>query len=93
MQRVEDMTDSKLEMCFDTYLPGLHLLGATPEGHIRVAGGGAIPFFLFDSGDECATFTTFPLVAPVFKHLLYQLVILLQQQLGLLQTNQLQHKI
>lgn len=76
----------------DTYFPRLHLLCPSTEGHIGVAGARAIPFLLFDNGDEEATFTDFPFAAPVIKDFLDQLVILLQQQLGLLETDELWDK-
>lgn len=76
----------------DTYLPCLHLLCPSAEGHIRVAGARAIPFFLFDNWDEEATFADFPFAAPVIKYFLDQLVILFQQQLGLLETDKLWDK-
>lgn len=67
-----------------SYLPGLHLLGPTAEGHVGVAGARAIPLFLLDVGKEEATLASFPLATPVVKHLLDQLIIFFQQQFGLL---------
>lgn len=72
------------------YLPGLHFLCSPAEGHVRVAGAGAIPLLLFDAWDEGATLACFPFAAPVVKHLLDQLIVLLQQQFGFLETDRLQ---
>lgn len=72
------------------HLSGLHLLRPATEGHVGVAGAGAIPLLLLDVGDEGAATARFPPAAPVVKHLLDQLVLLLQQQLGLLETDELQ---
>lgn len=80
-------------MATDSYLPGLHLLRPSAEGHIGVAGAGAIPFLLLDVGDEGATLAGFPLAAPVVEHLLDQLIILLQQQFSLLETDKLRSNI
>lgn len=74
------------------YLPGLHLLCSAAEGHVRVAGAGAIPLLLLDIRDEAATLGSFPFAAPVVKNLLNQLIILFQQQFGFLETNGLQNK-
>lgn len=75
---------------FASHLSSLHLLRPSAEGHVRVAGARAIPLFLLDSGDEGATLAAFPLAAPVVKHLLDQLVVLLQQQFGFLETDKLE---
>lgn len=72
-----------------SYLPGLHLLRPSTEGHVGVAGARAIPLLLLHVGDEGATLAGFPLAAPVVEHFLDQLVVLLQQQLGLLETDEL----
>lgn len=77
-------------MALDSYLPSLHLLRPSAEGHIGVAGARAIPLLLLDIGDEGAALAGFPLAAPVVENLLDQLVILLQQQFGLLETDELQ---
>lgn len=63
-------------MCL--YLSGLHLLRPSTEGHIGVAGARAIPFLLLNVGDEGTALAGFPLAAPIVKHLLDQLVVLLQ---------------
>ena len=44
---------------------------------------------MLDAGDEVARMAAVPLAAPVLKDLLDKLIVLLQQQLGLLQTDQL----
>lgn len=72
-----------------TDLPGLHLLSASSEGHVRVTGAGAVPFLLLDGGNERVGFAVFPLAAPVVKDLLDELVVLLQQQFGLREAHQL----
>lgn len=72
-----------------THLSGLHLLRPATEGHVGVAGARAIPLLLLDVGDEAAATARFPLAAPIVKHLLDQLVVLLQQQFGLLETDEL----
>lgn len=74
-----------------TDLPGLHLLRAPSKGHVGVAGAGAVPPLLLDVGDERVGLTVFPLAAPVVKDLLDELVILLQEQLGLRKTHRLRH--
>lgn len=74
-----------------TDLPGLHLLGAPSEGHIGITGAGAVPFLLLDGGDEGVGLAVFPLAAPVVKHLLDELVVLLQQQFGLRKAHQLRN--
>lgn len=61
-----------------SHLSGLHLLRPATEGHVGVAGAGAIPLLLLDVGDEGAATARFPLAAPIVKHLLDQLVVLLQ---------------
>lgn len=80
-----------LSICLatDSYLPGLHLFCPSAEGHIGVAGARAIPLLLLDGGDEGATLAGFPLATPVVEHLLDQLIVLLQQQFGLLETDEL----
>lgn len=56
----------------------MHLLRPATEGHVGVAGAGAIPLLLLDVGDEGAAAARFPLAAPIVEHLLDQLVVLLQ---------------
>lgn len=68
----------------------MHLLRPASEGHVGVAGAGAIPLLLLDVGDEGAAAARFPLATPVVEHLLDQLVVLLQQEFGLLETDELQ---
>jgi len=72
-----------------SYLPGLHLLRPSAEGHVGVAGAGAVPLLPLAGGDEGPPRAGFPLAAPVVEHLLDQLIVLLQQQLGLLETDEL----
>lgn len=74
-----------------TDLPGLHLLSASSEGHIRVTSAGAVPFLLLDGGDERVGFAVFPLAAPVVKNLFDELIVLLQQQFGLWKANKLRN--
>lgn len=62
----------------DPYLPRLHLLGSSSEGHIGVAGAGAISLLLLHIGDEDPGLEGFSFAAPVVKHLFDQLIILLQ---------------
>lgn len=84
-----DTAVSLLQIVADSYLPGLHFLCPSAKGHIGVAGARAIPFLLLDVGDEGTTLAGFPLAAPVVEHLLDQLIVLLQQQFGLLETDEL----
>lgn len=80
---------SPISLIRNTDLPSLHLLGAPSEGHVRVTGAGAVPFLLLDGGDERVGFAVFPFAAPVVVDLLDELVVLLQQQLGLGKTHSL----
>lgn len=63
---------------FRSYLPGLHLLCPSAEGHVRVASARAISLLLLDKREEAASLADFPLAAPVVKHLLDQLIVLFQ---------------
>lgn len=75
-----------------TNLPGLHLLRAPSEGHVRVSGTGAVPSLLLYGRDQRVGFAVFPLSAPVIEDLLDELVVLLQQQLGFRKTHKLKGK-
>lgn len=72
-----------------THLPGLHLLRPPPEGHVGVAVGGAVPPLLLDVRNQRRTSAGLPLPHPVIVDRLQQVVILIQQQLGLRQRHQL----
>lgn len=50
------------------YLPSLHLLCATPEGHVSIIVGGAIPLLLLDLRDERRSPAVLPLPNPVVIH-------------------------
>ena len=72
-----------------THLPGLHLLRPPAEGHIGVVVGGAIPLLQLDQWDERRPPAVLPLPHPVVIHRLEEVVILVQQHLGLRERHKL----
>lgn len=72
------------------HLSGLHLLSPPAEGHIGVVVGGAIPLLLLDLRDERGPPAVLALPHPVVVDSLDQVIVLVEQQLGLLQGHQLQ---
>lgn len=73
------------------YLSGLHLLRAPAESHVGVVVGGAVALLLPDLWDERGAAAVLPLPHPVVVYGFEQVVVFVQQQLGLLQSHQLQN--
>lgn len=73
-----------------SHLSGLHLLGSPPEGHVGVIVGGAIPLLLLDLGDEGGPPAVLALPHPVVIDSLDQVIVLVEQQFGLLKGHKLQ---
>ena len=67
-------------------LSSLHLLGAPPERQVRVVGGGARPLLRLD-GEDQRVLGFQPFVQPVIEYCDYEIVILLQQGVGLVQVH------
>lgn len=73
-----------------SHLSGLHLLSPPPEGHVGVVVGGAIPLLLLDLGDEGGPPAVLALPHPVVIDSLDQVIVLIEQQFGLLKGYKLQ---